>query len=400
MNNMLLSMFGFVLLSTPLASSAQNPADFAYSTDGSVITITGYNGPNGPVVIPDSIPFPSPFTTNYLPVTSIGVQAFNGMAYVTSVTIPYGVTNIDSSAFSNCAHLQSVTIPNSVLNIADSAFIWCQDLRSLVIPNSVTTIGPFAFRLCESLTSVDIPSSVTSIGIGPFCGCTRLQGITVDALNSNFSSMAGVLCDKSQTTLIQYPCGRTGSYTIFNSIRSIGSYAFQYCPGLTGVTIPSSVTTIGDWVFHYDLNLIKVIVGKNVTDIGGTAFYNCNSLTGVYFMGKAPSLGGNVFLSDSLGIVYYLPGTQGWGATFGGLPTMLWNPQVQTTGATFGLQTNGFGFTVNGTSNLVVAVEACTNLASPSWSAVSSITLTNGSSYFNDPQWKNYPARFYRLTSP
>jgi len=27
-------------------------------------------------------------------------------------------------------------------------------------------------------------------------------------------------------------------------------------------------------------------------------------------------------------------------------------------------------------------------------------TFTGGSSYFSDPQWTNYPARFYRLRAP
>ena len=79
---------------------------------------------------------------------------------------------------------------------------------------------------------------------------------------------------------------------------------------------------------------------------------------------------------------------------------VLWNPQVQTSDASFGVRTNQFGFTITGTSNLVIVVEACTNLANPIWSPVATNTLTGGSSYFSDPQWTNYPARFYRLRSP
>ena len=82
-----------------------------------------------------------------------------------------------------------------------------------------------------------------------------------------------------------------------------------------------------------------------------------------------------------------------------GLPTVLWNPQVQND-ASFGVQTNQFGFNITGSSNLVIVVEACTNLANPVWQPVQTNTLTGGSSYFSDPQWTNYPARFYRLRSP
>jgi hypothetical protein len=95
-----------------------------------------------------------------------------------------------------------------------------------------------------------------------------------------------------------------------------------------------------------------------------------------------------------------LPGITDWGSTFGGRPMVLWNPQVQTSDASFGVRTNRFGFTITGTSGLVIVVEACTNLANFTWSPLGTNTLTGGSSYFSDPQWTNYPARFYRLRSP
>ena len=49
---------------------------------------------------------------------------------------------------------------------------------------------------------------------------------------------------------------------------------------------------------------------------------------------------------------------------------------------------------------MTVVVEACTNLANPAWHPIGTNTLISGSAYFSDPQWTNYPARFYRLRSP
>ena len=60
MKNTLLALLGFILLSTPLAATAQ----FTYTSDGSAMTITGYTGPGGAVTIPDTI--------TGLPVTRIG----------------------------------------------------------------------------------------------------------------------------------------------------------------------------------------------------------------------------------------------------------------------------------------------------------------------------------------
>jgi hypothetical protein len=94
-----------------------------------------------------------------------------------------------------------------------------------------------------------------------------------------------------------------------------------------------------------------------------------------------------------------LPGTTGWSdfSANTGLPTVLWTPQVQTSDAGFGVRTNQFGFTINWASGMTVVVEASTSLVNPTWSPISTNTLTSGSSYFSDPQWTNYPGRFYRF---
>jgi hypothetical protein len=101
--------------------------------------------------------------------------------------------------------------------------------------------------------------------------------------------------------------------------------------------------------------------------------------------------------------VYYLPGTTGWGSKLGGLPTALWflpNPLILS-GASFGIQTNGFGFIVSWATNLSIVVEGCTVLANLAWSPLSTNALTtNGWFYFSDQDWTNCPARLYRIRSP
>jgi hypothetical protein len=64
------------------------------------------------------------------------------------------------------------------------------------------------------------------------------------------------------------------------------------------------------------------------------------------------------------------------------------------------VQTNCFGFTIAWATNISVVVEACTNLTNPVWQPVQTNMLTTDSAYFSDPQWTNYPSRFYRLRSP
>ncbi len=509
-----------LLLSLPAVVQAQ----FTFTTNNGAITITGYTGSGGVVVIPSA--------TNGYPVTSIGNSAFVNCINLTSVTIPDSVTNIGSvfppggafhgcinltsvtmgngvtsiggGAFSHCSSLTNITIPNSVTSIGGNAFSYCSSLTSVSIPNSAINIGQYSFNWCTSLTNVTIGNSVTSIGDYTFYSCTNLTAITVDESNSVYSSEDGVLFDKSQTTLIQYPGGKADSYTVPNSVISIGHWAFSGCTSLTNVTIPNSVTSIRYWAFSYCTSLISVTIpnsvtniefdvfshctsltnvtignsvtsigdwafdfcasltaitvdtnnpaysslagvlfnksqttliaypgdyagsytvpnsvtsfgvgvfadctsltnvtiGNSVTNIGGYAFLQCSSLTSVYFQGNAPSLGSAVFYGDNNATVYYLPGTTNWGTTFGGLPTVLWNPQAQTSDASFGVRTNQFGFNITGTTNIPIVIEACADLASPVWVPLQSCTLSNGSVYFSDPKWTNYPGRFYRLRSP
>ena len=131
----------------------------------------------------------------------------------------------------------------------------------------VTSIETGAFQNCTSLTSATIPKSVISIGgwwggvfNGAFYdGCTSLKAIMVDALNSSYSSVGGVLFDKNQTVLIQHPAGKDGtSYTIPNSVTNIPFGAFQNCTSLNNMTIPNSVTSIGDMkLLNWDMPLIE-----------------------------------------------------------------------------------------------------------------------------------------------
>ena len=103
------------------------------------------------------------------------------------------------------------------------------------IPNTingipVTGIGTYAFWYCPGLTNVSIPTgAMISIGTNAFFGCPSLTAITVDVLNPVYSSLDGVLFDKSQLTLIQCPGGIAGSYTVPSSATGIGDRAFYRC---------------------------------------------------------------------------------------------------------------------------------------------------------------------------
>jgi len=140
-----------LFLILPIAAQAQ----FTCVTNNGTITITGYTGPAGDVIIPETI--------DGLPVTRIGDNAFEGRTDLTSVVLPNSVTSIGVRAFATCFILTGIVLPDNVTSIGNSAFMECSGLTNVVIGSSVTTIGDYAFDNCRSLTSITIPNSVTRI---------------------------------------------------------------------------------------------------------------------------------------------------------------------------------------------------------------------------------------------
>jgi hypothetical protein len=247
-----LCLFAAILL-LAFVNTAQ--AQFTWTTNAdNTITITSYTGPDGDVSIPSAI--------TSLPVTRIGHQAFDGRTGLANITIPDGVISIGGDAFFAC-----------------------------------------------SLASVTIPGSVTNIGANAFVVCSRLMAMTVEAGNAFYSSVNGVLFDKNQAALLQYPGGLGGSYTIPGSVTNIAAGAFVDCAGLTNVTVPNSVTSISDGAFAGCSALTNVAIPSSVTSIGDDAFQS-TGLTSVTIPGSITNIGmGAFYACAGLTAVRILPGS-------------------------------------------------------------------------------------------
>ena len=103
-----------------------------------------------------------------------------------------------------------------------------------------------------------IPFNVSEIGDCAFGGCTSLSSIFVDPRNSYFESYDGLLINKVNKHLIQYPSGRKGSFTVPDFVTAIHYDTFYRCNDLTSVVIPESVADIGSNAFCYCPNLTTV----------------------------------------------------------------------------------------------------------------------------------------------
>ena len=296
------------LMSLSSSAFALQSEYFTYEVSGGTVTITGYTGGAGVVVIPAAI--------DGMPVVTIGNYSFKNIKYLTSVTIPDSVTSIGAEAFRGCTGLTSVTIPDSV-----------------------TSIGILAFDYCAGLTSVTIGNSVTSIGVWAFLECYNLTSIAVDPNNTAYSSQDGVLYNKAKTVLIQCPGGKSGGFTIPDGVTSIEKNAFSSCTGLTSVTIPNSVTTIVREAFSGCSGLTSVTIPASVTSIGDDAFSRCYNLTSAYFLGNAPSMKADVFyhcgcynaVICSNFTVYYTVGATGFSNPWYEYPTAVFDPNATTT---------------------------------------------------------------------
>ena len=129
-------------------------------------------------------------------------------------------------------------------------------IKYIVVSDGVTSIGEYAFNNCEMI-SIEIPGSITSIGKDAFIYCNNLASIHVALDNTNYCSEDNILFNKDKTTIIQFPCGIQGAYTIPNSVTRIDNIACG--AGLEALEIPSFVKNIISVDFRLCANLTSVI---------------------------------------------------------------------------------------------------------------------------------------------
>lgn len=318
--------------------------------------------------------------------------AFYNCRRLTRIEIQNDVISIGGSAFYNCSGLTNITIPDSVTSIGDSAFTYCYKLievynkssleitagsedngkvayyaksvystdgdgkltiddngyviyadgvekilvsyngieTELTLPYDITQIYERAFNGCAGLTSITIPNSVKSIGRYAFEGCTELTGVYI----TNLAKWCTIDFSWDKSNPLSYAKNLylnqelVTDLIIPDGVRSIGSYAFDGCAGLTRIVIPDSVWNIGYRAFagcsaltnitvangnknyhSVDNCLIEtsselLILGcKNsiiptdgtVTGIYAAAFYGCKDLIGITIPYSVMNIGSSAF---------------------------------------------------------------------------------------------------------
>ena len=222
----------------------------------------------------------------------------NSSAYRGSVSIPYTVSYT----------YNGVGYTATVKSIGNRAFHDCINLYEVRIPESIVSIEMGAFSGCSGLKSITIPSSVTSIE-SAFYNCYNLESISVDSKNKEYDSRdnCNAIIETAGSTLI-VGCTTT---VIPNSVKEIGSAAFDGRKYLKSIEIPNSVIAIDDVAFRDCSKLASVKIGKSVTSIEQLAFSYCSSLKEVYcYAENVPETSSNAFKNSSISSAkLYVPKT-------------------------------------------------------------------------------------------
>lgn len=227
----------------------------------------------------------------------LGLSSTKGGPYpeLKEVICGQGMRLAVTYGFSRCTGLTSFVIPPQATTTSSYVFYGCTGLTSVTISPGVTTLGTYLFFGCTGLTEMYVPKTVTSISSNPWTGCTNLTAVTVDPNSASFCDVDGVVYNKAKTSIVCYPAGLTGAFTMEATVKTIATGAFRTCDGLTSVTLSPVLTTVGSYGFYGCTALTSVTLPATVTSIGTYAFQNCTHMVSINIPTGVASIGTSTF---------------------------------------------------------------------------------------------------------
>ena len=130
--------------------------------DDGTFCLTGYEGDEADVVIPDDIVF-----------TILNDKVFRGHEEIRSVRIPDSVTDMGEFLFDGCVNLRHLKLPTELKVLWGYTFVRC-GIEEIVLPDQLRIIPPFAFKDCKNLRKVVCGAGLEKIYAWAFSGCERL----------------------------------------------------------------------------------------------------------------------------------------------------------------------------------------------------------------------------------
>ena len=263
-------------------------------------------------IIPDSVfrfseeAFPSSVDTETNEkIYKITIHCSEGSAaeeYAERYNIPYE-TDYDSVI----SGYQTIVVPAGEADLVFHVYADHAELVStegedekLIIPGMVQGVPVTRLRQTgdysagtgrHNFEQIEIPASVTTIDRG-FLQEISAAEYTAAAGNTAFSTVDGVLFDRTGTTLIRYPKYREGkNYTVPEGTERIGTYAFEPYV-LEEVTIASTVKEIDKHAFRF---ITAVHFSEGLEKIGDNAFSGCRDLNEVFLPESLQEIGSRAF---------------------------------------------------------------------------------------------------------
>lgn len=198
--------------------------------------------------------------------------------------------NIDNIIPGGCfshTNLISIYLPFNTKKIEAQAFFFSEKLENISIPDDCRSIGWESFWCCIYQEKLNIPSETVTIPYGIFKFLSGLSFIDVDVNSACFTSIDGVLYDKSVSELIACPRLKD-EITILDGIQTISPFAFYSCQNLRVINMPNSITMLGEAGFWECTSLTSMLLPKSIAGIGDNAFTGCTNLTKIYINREEP----------------------------------------------------------------------------------------------------------------
>ena len=178
-----------------------------------------------------------------------------------------------------------------------SAVLWKEykdKIVEVVIKSGVTGVGSGAFTGCTALKKVSISDTVKKLDLNAFSGCTALEAFTVEDGNEVYASADGVLLNTGKTLLISCPVGKTGAYTVPETVTEIEKSAFA-ASGVESVSMSDAVTAVGEGAFSNCSKLKSVVLPKGLKELKSGLFSGCSALEKISIPDSVKTLGEGVF---------------------------------------------------------------------------------------------------------
>lgn len=247
---------------TELICYPKGKTDEDFTVPDGVTKIMGlafFQNPNiKTVTLPTSVSELDPYTL----APFAGYSAFTDCASLTAINVKSGnptFKSVDGVVYSaddktlamypSGKEMDPFIVPSTVEHIAQSAFLYTKKLKNITISEGVKDIGAYAFKN-SGIKSASIPASVTSISDGVFVNCSNLETVDVASANTAYSSVDGVVFNKTVTDLIYYPTAKAGEYTVPGTVTTIKQSSCEGTKKLTKITLPPSVKTIEESAFE------------------------------------------------------------------------------------------------------------------------------------------------------